>query len=116
MSPLSIAPILTPHGHLGLSQSSDAPALDPGLAQRLLDSFARGPGHGLLQLGAEEVGTVLPPVFSYWRELGTRYVTLLCTFPDAGVDGPKGVVPTPPDAELDRLALAAPPMSGAEYL
>jgi superfamily II DNA or RNA helicase len=116
MNPLSLAPILTPHGHLGLSQSSDAPALERGLAQRLLDSFARGSGHGILQLGAEEVGTALPPVFSYWRELGARYVTLLCTFPDAGADGPKAVVPTPPDAELDRLALAAPPMTGAEYL
>src|SRR6266851_318024 len=116
MSPRSLAPILTPHGHLGLSQSSDAPALEPGLAQRLLDSFARGSGHGILQLGAEEVGTALPPVFSYWRELGTHFVTLLCTFPNAGADGPRAVVPTPPDAELDRLALAAPPMTGAEYL
>src|SRR5258708_6476134 len=116
MSLLSLAPILTPHGHLSLSQSSDAPPLEPGLAQRLSDSFARGSGHGILQLGAEEVGTVLPPGFSYWRELGTRYVTLLCTFPDAGAHGPKTVVPIPPDAELDRLALAAPPMTGAEYL
>src|SRR6266851_457514 len=116
MSPRSLAPILTPHGHLGLSQSSDAPALEPGLAQRLLDSFARGSGHGILPLGAEEVGTALPPVFSYWREVGTHFVTLLCTFPNAGADGPRAVVPTPPDAELDRLALAAPPMTGAEYL
>lgn len=116
MSPLSLAPILTPHSHLVLSQSSDAAALEAGLAQRLLDSFARGSGHGLLQLGAEEVGTALPPVFSYWRELGTRYVTLLCTLPSTGADGPKALVPTPPHAELDRLALAAPPMTGAEYL
>src|SRR6266851_5226951 len=116
MSPRSLAPILTPHGHLGLSQSSDAPAMEPGLAQRLLDSFARGSGHGLLQLGAEEVGTVLPPVFSYWRELSTRYVTLLCTLPNGGADVPKAAVPALPDAELGRLALAAPPMTGAEYL
>ena len=59
---------------------------------------------------------MLPPVFSYWREFGTRYVTLLCTLPTAGGDRPRAVVPTPPDAELDRLALAAPPMEGAEYL
>jgi superfamily II DNA or RNA helicase len=116
MSLLSLAPDLTPHGHLVLRQSSDAPALEPGLAQRLLDSFARGAGHGLLQLGAEEVGTALPPVFSYWRELGTRYVTLLCTFPNAGTEERKTFVPAPTHAELDRLALAAPPMTGAEYL
>ena len=116
MSPLSLAPILTPHGHLVLSQSSNAPTLKPELAQRLLDSFARGSGHGLLQLGAEEVGSALPAVFSYWRELGARYVTLRCTIPDAGADGPKAVVPAPPPAELDHLALAAPAMTGAEYL
>ena len=92
MSHLSLAPDLTPHGYLVLRQSSDAPALEPGLAQRLLDSFARGSGHGLLQLGAEEVGTALPPVFSYWRELGTQYVTLLCTFPNAGTEDRKSVV------------------------
>lgn len=116
MSHLSLAPVLTPHGRLVLSKSSDAPALEPGLAQRLLDSFARGSGHGLLQLGAEEVGTALPPVFSYWRELGTRYVTLLCMFPNAGTDERKAPVPAPTHAELDRLALASPPMTGAEYL
>ena len=116
MSPTPLAPILTPHGHLVLSDSSDAPTLEPGLARRLLDSFVRGSGHGLLQLGADEVGTVLPPVFSYWREFGARYVTLLCTLPTAGGARPRAVVPIPPDAELDRLALAAPPMEGAEYL
>ena len=116
MNPLSLAPILTPHGHLVLRQSSDAPALEPRLAQRLLDSFTRGSGHGLLQLGAGEVGSALPPVFSYWRELGARYVTLLCTIPDAGTFESKATVPVPPPAELDRLALTAPPMTGAEYL
>ena len=37
-----------------------------------------------LQLGAGEVGTVLPPVFGYWRDLGARYVTAVCTLPDVG--------------------------------
>jgi superfamily II DNA or RNA helicase len=116
MSPPSLAPILTPRGRLVVSQSAEASALRPELAQRLSESFARGSGHGLLQLGAEEVGTALPPVFSYWRELGARYVTILCTVPDAGADGLKAVVPAPPPTELDRLALTAPPMTGAEYL
>ncbi|MGC2464678.1 MAG: DEAD/DEAH box helicase [Candidatus Acidiferrum sp.] len=116
MSPSSLALILTPHGHLVLSQSIDAPALESGLARRLRESFARGSGHGLLQLGAEEIGTALPSVFSYWRELGTRYVTLLCTLPCAETDGSKALVPAPGQAALDCLALAAPPMTGAEYL
>jgi hypothetical protein len=77
-------PVLTPHGHLTLIDDRDGPALEPELAQRLQVAFARGSGHGLLQLGASEVGVPLPPVFSYWREFGARYVTALCTLTDAG--------------------------------
>ncbi|MGA7928063.1 MAG: DEAD/DEAH box helicase [Candidatus Sulfotelmatobacter sp.] len=91
-------------------------ALEPELAQRLQDAFARGSGHGLLQLGASEVGVPLPPVFSYWREFGSRYVTALCTLTDAGARSTETHPPSPPDAELAWLALAAPPMTGAEYL
>ncbi|MGH9447893.1 MAG: hypothetical protein ACRD3O_19540, partial [Terriglobia bacterium] len=76
---LALAPILTPHGRLTLGETDDTPALEPELAQRLESAFARGSGHGLLQLGAGEVGTPLPPAFSYWREFGARYVTGLCT-------------------------------------
>jgi non-specific serine/threonine protein kinase len=112
----SFAPILTPHGRLTLGPMVEGPVLDPGLARRLEDAFARGSGHGLLQLGAGEVGTALPPVFSYWRELAARYVTALCTLSDAATDPSKAHVPTPPPGELEPLALAAPPMTGAEYL
>jgi len=90
--------------------------LEPALAQRLLGAFARGPGHGLLQLGAGEVGAPLPPVLSYWREFGARYVTALCTLPDAEERGAKVHVPAPPEEELEAAASAAPPMTGAEYL
>jgi non-specific serine/threonine protein kinase len=99
-----------------MGHADDAPALEPGLAQRLLEAFARGSGHGLLQLGAGEVGTPLPPVFAYWRELGTRYVTALCTLPDAEELGAKVHVPAPLEADLESEASAAPPMTGAEYL
>jgi superfamily II DNA or RNA helicase len=112
----TLAPILTPHGRLTLDPMVEGPALDPSLARRLQDAFARGSGHGLLQLGAGEVGTALPPALSYWRELATRYVTALCTLPDAAIDPSKAHVPAPPPGELEPLALAAPPMTGAEYL
>ncbi|HXJ96692.1 MAG TPA: DEAD/DEAH box helicase [Terriglobia bacterium] len=116
MSSDSLAPILTPHGRLVLSRADERPALDPGLARRLEDAFARGSGHALLQLGASEVGVALPPVFSYWRELGTRYVTALCTLPEVAGDPAKAHVPVPPPGELEPLALGSPPMTGAEYL
>ena len=35
MSPLSLAPIVTPHGHLTLGQVDEGPTLDAGLAERL---------------------------------------------------------------------------------
>ena len=116
MGVVFLVPALTPHGHLTLTEDRDALALDPELAQRLRDAFARGSGHGLLQLGAGEVGTAIPPVFSYWREFGARYVTAICTQPDLEASHPEARVPVLSDAELDSLALVAPPMTGAEYL
>src|SRR5713101_5280732 len=117
MVSVSLAPTLTPHGRLVLVPAPDAPYLDPELSRRLLDAFERGSGHGLLHLGADGVGTALPPVFSYWREFGAWYITTLCTQPN-NTEAPqqRAPVPTPPVTELDRLALAAPPMTGAEYL
>jgi non-specific serine/threonine protein kinase len=121
MDPAQLVPVLTPHGHLLLAEEEDATALDAEVAQRLRESFTRGAGHGLLQLGAGEIGTVLPAVFSYWREFAARYVTALCTHRDAYSDTiadsrlAQPVAP-PADAELEWLAMAAPLMTGAEYL
>src|SRR6266704_7067876 len=116
MDSVSLAPILTPHGRLLLAEENGAPLLDPDLARRLRDAFLRGPGHGLLQLGAGEVGTALPSAFSYWREFGARYVTALCTQPEADAPPQDAHVSPPPDQELEWLALGAPVMTGAEYL
>jgi hypothetical protein len=110
------APLLTPHGALVLGQAQEPLALAPEREKRLAEAFARGSGHGLLCLGAEEVGTLLPPVLSYWRELGHRYVAALCALPGLGEGGTKPVPPPPEESELDRMAAAAPPMTGAEYL
>ena len=58
----------------------------------------------------------MPPLFGYWRELGARYVTAVCTMPDIGELGTNAQVPAPSREELESLAAAAPPMTGAEYL
>jgi non-specific serine/threonine protein kinase len=113
---MMLAPVLTPHGLLTLRQAGEMVALDPEQGARLEKAFARGAGHGLLWLGANEVGKALPPVLSYWRELGTRYVTALCALPDVGEGAAKPSVPVPADGELDKMAAAVPPMAGAEYL
>ena len=109
-----LTPSLTPHGRLVLTTSDDAPELEAALAQRLLDAFEHGSGHGLLHLGGAEVGQPLPPVFGYWRELGVRYVTTLCTRP--GADTHHTPIPPPDTADLQTLALGAPAMPGAEYV
>src|SRR5436190_18654841 len=103
MDPASLSPILTPHGRLTLAPAAAAAYLDPGVAQRLRDAFERGSGHGLLRLGADETGTALPPVLSYWREFGARYVSALCSQPDTESSKQKAAVPIPQDAELDNL-------------
>ncbi len=109
---------LTPQGHLTLIPS-DTADLPFAIASRLVMGAALGNGSGalLLTLGAEEVGTPLPPVSAWWRDLAVRYLTALCTMPtpDAGGGAP-GRVPAPDAGELQTLVWSAPPMAGAEYL
>ncbi|MFI5012008.1 MAG: DEAD/DEAH box helicase [Hyphomicrobiales bacterium] len=90
--------------------------MQPEQGSRVEGAFGRGPGHGLLALGADEVGTALPPMLSYWRELATRYVTTLCALPEIGEGRAKPPVSVPADAELNKMVAAVPPMTGAEYL
>jgi non-specific serine/threonine protein kinase len=111
-----LAPVLTPHGVLILRRTDDEAGAELAQAARLEARFDRGTGHGLLSLGADEVGAVLPPVLTYWRDLATRYLTALCALPDIGAGPSKPAVPLPADEELNRMAAAAPPMTGAEYL
>ncbi len=116
MSLVSLAPVLTPHGRLTVERDEDAPALDAELAQRMEGAFTRGSGHGLLALGADEIGVALPPALSFWREFAAPYVTGVCTRPIEAADPHRAHPPTPPKSELDQFVLAAPSMTGAEYL
>ncbi len=112
----SLAPVLTPHGRLALVPAEDGAGFAPAGGHRLIVAFNRGSGHGILQLGAGEVGTSLPAVLGYWREFGARFVTAVCSLPDVEEVREKARVPPLSPAELDEFALAAPPMKGAEYL
>src|SRR5450631_2953420 len=113
---MMLAPVLTPHGSLILRQTEEVLALESERYSRLEEAFLRGPGHGLLYLGADQVEATLPPVLSYWREFAARYVTALCALPDIAEGPTKPPLPVPADGELDNIAAAAPPMTGAEYL
>ena len=68
----------------------------------------------MLELGAAEVGTALPPDLGYWRDFAARVVTAICTHPD--LDTHQAPIPAPAPTELDALAAAAPPMTGTEYV
>lgn len=116
MSQGPLTPILSPHGRLTLGQDHDAAAVDAQFAQRVQSAFARGPGHGLLQLGANEIGLALPAALSYWREFAATYVTAVCTQLGPLSERRNLHVAVPADSELDQFVLSAPPMTGAEYL
>jgi superfamily II DNA or RNA helicase len=113
-----LAPVLTPHGQLTIAEAGEGLALESLRASRLKSAFAKGTGHGLLCLGADEVGSRLPPELSYWREFAAPYVAALCALPGISDDIGWTKPPLPPPAEEDLRALAAcaPPMTGAEYL
>src|SRR5215468_11134691 len=116
MSLVYLAPVLTPHGRLIVERDEDAPALDAELAQRMEGAFTRGSGHGLLALGVDEIDVAVPPTFSFWREFTAIYLTGICTRPIDPAEPHRAHPPTPPKSELDQFVLAAPPMTGAEYL
>ena len=111
-----LVPVLTPHGALVLRGSEDATNAELAHAARLQACFGRGTGHGLLSLGADEVGAPLPAVLTYWRDLATRYITAVCALPEIGASRSKPAVPPLAADDLERMAAAAPPMTGAEYV
>jgi superfamily II DNA or RNA helicase len=108
--PRSLKPVLTPHGALRLEPGEAESPIGEAVAERLEERFAQGPGHGLLQLGLSEAGTLLPPALAFWRGFAMRFVAALCSGKDATAVQP------PPLEELNALLDAAPPVQGGEYL
>ena len=105
---MTLALQLTPKGHLEAVDEPEAPPLDDALDGRLREAFARGTGGGLLQLGAAEVTTALPSVWSFWRDFARQYVTALTATPEDGA-----ISVSPPEGPLlESPALDAPPMTG----
>ena len=115
MPPVTVSRLglrLTPQGHLVSEEAEDSPVLEDKIAVRLVEAFAQGSGHGLMWLGAEEVGQALPPVLGWWRDFAARYVGGLCL----RSSDTAFTVPPPDGGELATLVLTAPMMPGAEYL
>jgi superfamily II DNA or RNA helicase len=114
VDPFTIA--LTPAGHV-LLRPAEPHETAPGqaAARRIHTAFERGHAAGLLHLGAAEARTELLPAFSFWRDFGRAFVAALCALPDLE-ERRERADPAPRDGELERLAAAAPPMPGGEYL
>ncbi len=108
----TLAPLLTPQGHLRLAPDADAPPLPLALQVRLTAAFAVDTGHGLLQLGASEVGCAMPPALAWWRDFAARYMAALCATPEGG----EIAVAVPDAPALNALIADLPPMTGSEYL
>src|SRR5881628_3039289 len=97
----------------GEDEASDG--LSVAARARVARAFARGSGHGLLDLGATELDAPLAPPLAFLRDLGRAFVTRLCAVPDLEDRRDCVEVDCPPD-ERDRLAGAVPPMDGGEYV
>ncbi len=106
----------SPMGSLYLAEGGPGDeSLPPRVLRRIERAFARGQGHGLLQLGVAELQTELPPSFAFWRELGRRYLSRVCAIGD--LESCREELSVDPDEqELDELSSCAPPMIGGEYL
>ncbi len=107
---------LTPAGHVLLRPAEPhEPVPEPAPARRIRAAFERGHAVALLHLGAAEARTALPPAFAFWRDFGRAFVAALCALPDLD-ERRERADPAPREGELERLAAAAPPMPGGEYL
>ena len=81
----SFACFLTPHGALRLEAAEDDTAVDASVAERLEAAFRKGDGHGLLQLGLAEAGSlpaagsrVLARICDAFRRCGLRHWRSRC--------------------------------------
>jgi non-specific serine/threonine protein kinase len=108
---------LTPSGRIDVRSGSpeEDPQMSTATIQRILDAFNIGRGHGVLHLGAAEVGTELHPTLAYWRDIGQTLVARVCGALDP-TDPKSVVIPEPSPDELEVYAQSIPPMQGAELI
>jgi len=87
----------------------------PAGVDRVCAAFARSTGHGLLHLGAAELGTELDPSLAFWRELGRQFVIAVCGALNP-LDPVAVMLPEADPDALAQLAAAVPPMRGGELV
>ena len=102
--------VLTPAGHL-MWRDADG-AAEAAAREPLRRAFAESPAAGLVHLAAHPPQG---PAEHYWSQFAARFVAALCRRPD-GAAAAWEPVPPPDEAHRAQMLLAAPPMTGAEYL
>jgi superfamily II DNA or RNA helicase len=107
--------LVTPSRRLRLVESPAAASLRPETAAAIAAAFARGPAHGLFHLGAVEADTELPAALGFFRDFARLFVTRLCAIGDIE-DRRDRVEVARPEVEIERLAGAVPPVTGAEHI
>ncbi len=108
---------LTPTGRIDVrvGTSDDGPLVSAKAIKKILGAFNDGRGHGALHLAAAQLSTELPASLSFWRDLGRTFIGRVCGVLDP-TDPKSLAIPSPDFDELETLAQAAPPMTGAELL
>ena len=88
----------------------------PAAARRIAKAFHQSTAHGLLHLATAELQTGLSGDFAFARDFGRDYLTRLCHTPEQEGGMAPEALAVPTEDRLAAVALAAPPMPGAEYL
>ena len=117
-SRMSFEIILTPTGHLRTRHGGEASQADLASdrsLRRIAEAFEASESQGLFALAADKPDAFLGPALTYWREFACRYLTRLCRTPESAGKTFDPIEP-PNEAELASMLLAAPPITGAEYL
>ena len=102
--------------HLDAQPDEQPPSPPTATAAKIERAFRNGQAPGLLYLATTELKADLPPTLTFARSFAQRYVTYLCHLGDADVLKDEQLIAPPAEAELNTIALEAPPMKGLEYL
>jgi superfamily II DNA or RNA helicase len=105
---------ITPQGHL-LVRENTLETPDRKLSKALLEAYSEISARGMLYSASDESEVTLPPSFEFARTIARLYLTNLCKTATGQPGEPIPELP-PPTADLERVMLQAPPMTGLEYL
>jgi non-specific serine/threonine protein kinase len=108
--------IVTPSGHLRLSLPGGprTEAIEPASLRAVCKAFEKDTCEGLLCLSTLHDGSEFSAGLTFWRRFGERYLHALSRVPVTSTNNWSPL--PPPQEEVGKIAGAAPPMLGGEYL